>query len=316
MNWGFAGDHIERLEDGLGTRRLEAVENHTLEVLDVAPALAQHSSFEAEVRAKAARLADLPIESLGAVHRIDRDGARLSIVSEHIDGIRLLDLLWAAPLPLPAAIALAARVIHAVADIHLKPGLSHGAITPAHVVIGADGNASLTDGVYGGALESLQRNREQLWREFRVAMPSSASLPRFDVRADVAQLGATVLSILLGRPMNDDEYPRPVTDVINAATPDAASVDPGSTMTRARMWLHQALQLHPRENFASAGDAERGFVAVTGTSGNRRVAATALEGALREVMGLLDATRDKPAPVIRSFALGSPIAVSRASTHP
>lgn len=308
MNWGFAGDHMERLEDGLGTRRLDAVESHTLEVLDIAPALAQHPSFEAEVRAKAARLADLSIEGLAAVRRIDRDGPRLRIVSEHVDGIRLSDLLRAAPLPPAAALALAARVIHTVANIHLKPGLCHGAITPAHVVIGGDGSAAITDAVFGGALESLQRNREQLWREFRVAMPSSANLPRFDVRADVAQLGATVLSILLGRPMNDDEYPRPITDVINAATPDATGAEAGSTVTRARMWLHQALQLHPRENFANAGDAERGFVAVMGTPGNRRAATAALQAALREVMG--------PAPVIRSLAIGSPIAVSRASTHP
>jgi hypothetical protein len=133
-------------------------------------------------------------------------------------------------------------------------------------------------------------------------------LPRFDVRADVTQLGATVLSILLGRLMNDDEYPRPVADVINAATSDATLADAGSTAGRARMWLHQAMQLHPRENFANAVDAERAFVAVMGTPANRRGAATALQGALRELMG--------PAPVIRSFALGPSISVSRASTHP
>jgi hypothetical protein len=311
MNWGFAGGYVERLDDGLGTRRLEVVHGKAVEVLDVAPSLAQHPTFEAEIRAKAARLGDLTVEGLAPVHRIDREGARLSVISEHVYGIRLCDLLRAAQVPAPAAVALAGRVIHAVAGVHLKPGLVHGAITPAHIVIDADGNASLTDGIFGGALESLQRNREQLWREFRVAMPSSANLPRFDVRADVAQLGATVLSIFLGRLMNDDEYPRPVTDVINAATRDAAVGDPGSTASRARMWLHQALQLHPRENFANAGDAERGFGAVVGTPGSRRAATAALQTVLRGVMGTAGASQAEPAPVIRSFALGSSIAVSR-----
>jgi hypothetical protein len=308
MNWGFAGEHGERLDDGLGARRLETVDAKAVEVLAVAPPLAQQPSFEAEVRAKAARLGDQCLDGLANVRRIDRDGPRLSVVSEHIDGIRLSDLLRAGPLPDLAALSLASRVIHAVADIHLKPGLSHGAITPAHVVIAVDGTASLTDGVFGGALESLQRNREQLWREFGVAMPSSASLPRFDVRADVTQLGATVLAILLGRLMNDDEYPRPVMDLINAATSRATLAEAGSVAARVRMWLHQAMQLHPRENLANAVDAERAFAAVMGTPANRRAAAAALQGALRELMG--------PAPVIRSFALGSSIAISRASTHP
>lgn len=285
MNWGFAGDHAERLDDGLGTRRLVELDGRAVDVLEVAPALAQYAAFEAAIRARAARLSDLSVEGLAAIRRIDRDGTRLTVVAEHIDGIRLSDLLLAARPSGPAALALAARVIHAVGNVHLKPGLSHGAITPAHIVVASDGSAFLTDGIFGGALEVLQRSREQLWREFRIAMPASATLPRFDARSDVTQLGATVLAIVLGRPLSDVEYPRPIADLVNAATSDVTPAEAGSPASRLRMWLHQALHLHPRENFANAVDAERGFVAVLGTPANRRLATAALQTALRTLMG-------------------------------
>ena len=58
----------------------------------------------------------------------------------------------------------------------------------------------LTDAVFGPALEGLGRNREQLWREFGLALPASASLPRFDQRSDVTQVGAVVLAIAIRRP--------------------------------------------------------------------------------------------------------------------
>ena len=119
---------------------------------------------------------------------------------------------------------LAGSVVKAVAALHRLPsGLAHGAVTPAHIVLAADGSAVLTDSVFGAALESLEWNREKLWREFHVALPASASLPRFDQRADVTQLGAVVLAIALGRRLRDDEYPRSAADLVIAATSDLAA---------------------------------------------------------------------------------------------
>lgn len=306
MKWGFTGNEFEAVKDGLGERRVELRDGRTVDVLVIAPALAQHPAFEAEVRAKAARFGDRCIERLATVLRIDREGARLSVTSDHIDGLRLSSLLEAAPLPSTAAIALAGQVIRAVATLHQKPGLTHGAITPDHIVIASDGTATLTDGVFAGALESLQRNREQLWREFRVAMPSAASLARFDVRSDVTQLGATVLSLVLGRHLRDDEYPRPIADVINAATPSATIADAGSPASPLRMWFHQALQLHPGENFATGIDAERAFASMLGTPSARRAATAALQAALRNLMG----------PASDTIAvIGSPLSLSGTQAH-
>jgi hypothetical protein len=143
----------------------------------------------------------------------------------------------------------------------------------------------LTDAVFGPALESLQRNREQLWREFRLAFPASASLPRFDQRADVAQLGATVLAIALGRPLRASEYPRAINEAVIAATLAARPGETGTSSSALRMWLQEALHLHPRATFSSAVDAEASYATVLGTAAARRGGPAALAECVQRVFG-------------------------------
>jgi hypothetical protein len=171
---------------------------------------------------------------------------------------------------------LTAAVIKAVSVVHQLPGgIAHGAITPAHVVLSRDGVAVLTDGVFGPVVEVLQRNREEVWREFGLALPASASLPRFDQRADVTQLGACVLAILLRRPLKSDEYPRNIAELILAATsetlPHAVAI---------RMWLQQAMQLHARAMFSNAVEAQRGFLEMITTPGLKRAGRQAVQALL------------------------------------
>jgi hypothetical protein len=293
VNWGTGVSQPRSLEDGLGMRRLEsdARSGGLVEVLDVAPALAQYAEFESAVRARAARHAETPLEGFATIRRIDREGPALRIVADHVDGLRLPDLLREAaaghvPLPLPAALELSSQIVRAVAMLHQLPGgLFHGAITPSHVIVTRRGNVVLTDGVFGTALESLQRNREQLWREFRLAMPVSASLPRFDQRSDVAQLGATVLAVTLGRTLRADEYPRAIGDVVIAATLAARPGETGSAASALRMWLQQSLFLHPRALFGTAIDAAVAFEEGVGAPATRRVAAAALQTFIRSIFG-------------------------------
>jgi hypothetical protein len=291
--WGTGAHQPRSLEDGLGMRRLEtdARSGALVEILDVAPAFAQHPEFEPAVRARVSRAAAISLDGFAVVRQVDRDGGALRIISDHVDGLRLPDLLREAaaghvPLPLPAALELSSQIVRAVAALHQLDGaLFHGAINPSHVIVTRRGNIVLTDGVFGSALESLQRGREQLWREFRLAMPSSANLPRFDQRSDVAQLGATVLAIALGRSLRVDEYPRAVGDVVIAATLAARPGETGSAASALRMWLQQSLYLHPRATFTSAVDAAIAFEEVVGAPGNRRMAAAALQTFVRSIFG-------------------------------
>jgi len=151
------------------------------------------------------------------------------------------------------------------------------------VLITNDGRVMLTDCVFGAGLEVLQRNRENLWQEFRLAMPPSASLARFDQQADVTQMGAILLAIVLQRPMRTHEYPRGVSDLIMTATESAAT--PTGSSSELRMWLQEALQVHPRVAFRSAVESQRSFADINSRPGARRAGAMALQVLLRTTCG-------------------------------
>src|SRR5205823_4962090 len=142
----------------------------------------------------------------------------------------------------------------------------------------------ITDCVFGAALEAMQRNREQLWKDFSLAMPAAASLPRFDQQSDVTQLGALVLAIVLQRQLRITEYPRGVSDLVITAT--ESSTTAGRTSASAlRMWLQEALQIHPRLAFRSAVEAQRSFSDISSAPGSRRAGAMALQVLLRTTCG-------------------------------
>lgn len=260
------------LNDGLGERWVLMQPHGQLEVLALAPALASHAPAVPAIRARAERMADIHAPALAAVRRVERDAAGVRIVADKATGIRLSDFLATLEtnggvLTHTGMLELAASVVRAVAALHRLPsGLAHGAVTPAHIVLASDGSAVLTDSVFGAALESLEWNREKLWREFHVALPAAASLPRFDQRADVTQMGAVVLAIALRRPLRENEYPRSTADLVIEATSDLTA----PAMSALRMWLQQTLQLHPRSAYPSAVEAERGFAEITSAAGSRR----------------------------------------------
>jgi hypothetical protein len=235
----------------------------------------------------------------------------LSISSAVADGVALGDLLAALEfrtikLPDEALVELAGEVVRTVAAVHAA-GMVHGALAPGHVVVLRRGGAALSGAVFGDALQALQWNRERLWRSFGVALPPSASLPRFDQRADVTQLGALVAAILLRRPLAANEYPRGAADVVDAATGGiCGSVALGSAL---RMWLQQVLQLHPKAMFSSAVDAAHVFTAASATVPNRRAAVQALQSVVRQLCGgespieaPVEATLPSPAPVVHPVA--------------
>lgn len=275
--------------DGFGTRRLEKDPQFgRIEVLDIDAPLAVPAAEQA-IRARAARFTDGKAPMLAPIYRIARIGDRLSITSAAPEGVTLADLLAAlefgtVTLSDQAILELAAATIKAVASMHQPSALAvHGALCPAHVTFCRDGGVLLTGALFGDALEALHWNREQLWREFGLALPPSASLPRFDQRSDVTQLGALVLAILMRRTLTSAEYPRGIADVVAGATANVA--DSPACSSGLRMWLQQALQLHPKATLGSAVDAARTFDDIVRHVSGRRAAAAALQGVLRQLCG-------------------------------
>ena len=278
-------------DDGLGVRTIESDGRTHTEILELAPALASQPVVEQAIRGRASRYADLDIRAFAPVRRIERAGTSLHIVTELPTGVRLSDLLahleaTGEVVAESAMLELASLIINAVASLHAWPGgLAHGAINPAHVLITNDGRVMLTDCVYGAALEVLQRNREVLWKEFGLAMPAAASLARFDQQADVTQMGALILGIILQRPMRAHEYPRGVSDLVMTATESTSAPGVPGSSSALRMWLQEALQIHPRLAFRSAVEAQRSFADISSRPGSRRAGAMALQVLLRTTLG-------------------------------
>jgi len=274
-------------EDGFGVRR-SAVDSRLghVERLELTRPLSSWGSEQA-IRARAAHLAAAFDGAYGRVLRIERAGEALTIVSAVPEGVPLSDVLAALEfktitLSGDELLQLAASVVDAVAAIHgsIAPR-SHGALTPAHIVVQQNGMTTLTGAVFAEALQSLEHNREVLWKEFGLALPASASLPRFDQRGDVTQLGAIVLSIAIRRGLRRDEYPRGTTDVVNTVAP----TDDVEKNGRVRQWLQDTLQLHGRVVFSSAVDAAQVFTEIVPPVTKDDATTVALQAALRQLCG-------------------------------
>jgi hypothetical protein len=275
--------------DGFGTRWLVGDDRvGAVETLQLTVALASPEA-ERAMRERAARAVVAGVPTMVPVDRIERTGDELRLVSQLPAGVRLTRVLSALErgdlrLPATARLELIAALVHAVAQLHARPGAgAHGAITPQHIVVTADGTVRLTHGVLGSALEALQLNREQLWRDFMLAMPASASLPRFDPRADVPQLAGVALAVLLARRLREDEYPRGIAAVVAAATADLSAT--ARCRTGLRLWLEQAMQLHPHVIFSSAVDADAALGQLLVLSASRRAAQFTLQAAIRQLLG-------------------------------
>jgi hypothetical protein len=289
-------------QDGFGARSIVTdLRLGRIERLDLTPALATSASEQA-IRARAAYLANIVDNPVGRVLRVARTGDHLSVFSAAPDGVPLSELLAGlefktVTLSGEELLELAASVVTAVATMHERmPTIAHGALMPAHIVLQRDGSAVLTGAVYGDALQALQRNREHLWRDFGVALPTAASLPRFDQRGDVTQLGAVVLAITQRRTLRRDEFPRGTQEIALAVN---LTADPG-TSSKLRLWLQDALQLHGRVVFGSAVEAARAFRDVLPEAAQRTLEALALQTAIRQLCGEPGAPSGDALPRLRA----------------
>jgi hypothetical protein len=211
----------------------------------------------------------------------------LSIFSEAPDGVPLSEVLAGLEfntisLSGEELLELASSIVSALATMHERmPMIAHGAVTPAHIVLRRDGTTVLTGAVFVDALHALQWSREHLWRDFGIALPTSASAARFDQRGDVTQLGAVVLAIMQRRGLRRDEYPKSTPEMAMSVS---VTGNP-ATDSKLRTWLQDVLQLHGRVTFASAVDAARAFRDVLPAAADRTLEALSLQAAIRQLCG-------------------------------
>jgi hypothetical protein len=290
--------------DGIGDRVVSAdpTTGELVQVMRLNPSLTAVPSFEFALRERVARLANFRHLYFARVRRVDRAPAHptaLSLVSDHVEGTRLSDILRVADerglyLDINAAMCLIRQLVPAMALLHENArDAAHGLVALERLIVTPQGRLVIAEHVCGAAVEQMQYGRERLWHEFRVAMPPSAGIPRFDQRADVTGIGVVALSLVLGRPLKDDEFPRRVGDLLNDARERTALGDEQPLSPALRSWLARALQVDVRRAFASAPEA-LGALDELSADGSMYVAApVALETFLSRYISALLVT---PAP--------------------
>jgi serine/threonine protein kinase len=318
--------------DGLGERVLaaDATTGELLQVLRLRPELTAVPSFEFALRERTARLTNFRHAYYARVRRVDRltGGGGLAIVSDHVEGTRLSDVLRVAhqrglQLDTNAALCLIRQLVPAVSLLHENArDASHGLIAPERLVVTPHARLVIVEHVLGSGVEQLQFSRDRLWHEFRVAIPSSAGMARFDHRADVNGIGITALSLVLGRPLGAEEVPHAVPQLLMQARERTPMGEERPLSNAFRNWLGRTLQLDVRRAFASAPEALAALEETLATDASYIAAPVALENFLAQYHAVLSAPAPLPLsivpppvspPAIRSAAMpvvGEPAAFS------
>jgi hypothetical protein len=252
--------------DGIGDRVVstDPTTGELVQVLRINPSLTAVPSFEFALRERVARLANFRHPYYARVRRVDRAPSHptaLAVVSDHVEGTRLSDILRVAEerrlqLDINAALCLIRQLVPALALLHENArDAAHGLVAPERLIVTPQGQLIVAEHVCGAAVEQMQYGRERLWHELRIAMPPSAGIPRFDQRADVTGIGIVALSLVLGRALRDDEFPRGINDLLNTARERTALGEEAPISHALRAWLACALQTDIRRAFASAPEA-------------------------------------------------------------
>lgn len=284
--------------DGLGDRvvAVDGASRDLLQILRVSPSLTAVPSFEFALRERTARLANFRHAYFARVRRIDRvvmPAPGLAIVSDHVEGTRLSDILRVTEerglrLDINSALCLIRQLVPAVALLHENArDVAHGLIAPERIIVTPHARLVIVEHVLGAAVEQLQFGRERLWQELRVIVPPSAGATRFDHRADVAGIGMVALSLILGRLLRAEEFPHQMAALLSQARETSALGDQQPLSVPLRDWLLRALQLDPRRAFGGAPEALTALEEAIGEDSEYVAAPVALERFLSEYIAAL-----------------------------
>jgi hypothetical protein len=246
--------------DGLGRRILafDREEGAMLERLVLRPEL---GAFEAGLRERIERLAGLEDERLARPRSLERESTGLVVVSEFVPGSRLSDLLDTSAelgnVPgMDAALGFLLDVLPALCGLHAGVGFAHGTITPARTVLTPAGQIVLLDSIYGDALTHLRHGRRKLWEEFGVgAAENPQGSPRLDAAADIAQAALAAVMLVLGRPVQTDEYLTGLSGLVQEVVEVAQIRGTAAFAEGAQDFFNRALALDSSLPYSSTDDA-------------------------------------------------------------
>jgi hypothetical protein len=291
-------------EDGFGTRWLafDPETDEPVEYLLFAPRLVEAPGFAESLGERVARLARNRHTSYARVRRLDRPSAdSLVLVADRVAGWRLTDVLRTIEreglrLDVSAIIGLMRQLIPAAALFSRQQReAANGAIGPERLILTPQGRVVIADYVMATAIEKLQLSRERLWRELRVPLPQSAPPGKVPPSADVVGMGVVALSLVMGRPLKEDEYLVALPDLLELA----AEYSGGSSRPLSqglRDWLGRALQLDEKTALQSPQDAQVAFEEMLAKERGYVTTPALLESFIAKLQGIVGAPPEAERP--------------------
>jgi hypothetical protein len=259
--------------DGLGERHVaNDPTGELVQVLRLPEAAMALPDFEFALRERTARLSALRHASYAGVCRVDRfrvPALRFALVSEYVPGPRLSDLLRVAQqrdviIDIAAALSLVRQLLAATAMLHeYAPDVANGLIAPERLIVTPQARIAIAEQALCTAIEQLRCSPDQLWRKYRIAAEPGSAPVRFSHRTDVLSIGLVALSLILGRPLADDDFPARLPTLLESARERSPLGYDRPLSSGLRDWLTRALQLDSSRLFASPSEAWIAFEKAT-----------------------------------------------------
>ena len=314
--------------DGLGVReRRETNAGEVLEWFHLDPAFA---GAEQPLRERVLRLAKLQHVKFARIFGLEpaAKGRGPILVSSHVAGTRLAEILEMAGHGLitfdpGAGLQVTREVLGGLAVLHDSRNVAHGALGPERVVLTAAGRVVMVEHVLAQALDRLQRPRHQLWRDWRIPTPPAAGPVRLDMQTDLAQAGLLALAVLLGRPIDENEYPHRLRGLLPLAQDRLARSPAAGIAGDVMAWLERLAPVDSRRAFKTVREAQQAFeVLVSGSALAMGITPARVKGAVAAVTAITPApavTLDAPsAPAVVAAppaVVALPVAAPAASDH-
>ncbi len=302
--------------DALGERdlRFDRESGQVRECLALRPELA---AYHRALGQRIARLASLADERLVPVEDVEHEPAtgRVTVVTEHISGLRLQQVLRSARehelVPdLTIALFFTTELLTAVHSLHTLAGVPHGAISPDRIIATPTAQVVLADYAFGEAIEAAHFAPRRLWHEFGIASPLGEP---FSIAGDIRQSTLAGIALMLGRPLDAVDMPDGV-DALLIEVEEAAMIRGGRLFAEPVVaWLTRALGTN---TYDSAQEAALGCAALL-TDRERATARPAFQDFLEEIdrapaayVARISTPAPEPAPAIEEEA------TSRTSDEP
>lgn len=287
--------------DGLGVReRRETGTGEVVEWCHFDPAFA---SVESTLRDRVTRLSKLQHVKFARILGLEpaRKDRGPILVSSHVAGTRLIDVLEMASHGLVtfdagAGLLVTREVLGALAVLHDSRNVAHGALAPERIVLTASGRVVMVEHVLAQALDRLQRPRHQLWREWKIPTPPAAGPVRFDTQTDLAQAGLLALAVLLGRPVDEEEYPHRLRGLLPLVQDRLAHSKAKGVAGDVVAWLERLMPVDSRRAFKSVREAQQAYEGLVSTGASAMGVTTARLKSVMAAIAEMGATAAKPAP--------------------